>query len=159
MSMLYSTSDLQLKVSDQMLIVLTCILLKQTGHIWRPLCHVGFLNSKVISLPARNKACVKRVHVCMDFKVSQKCPLLLHLHPGLGVFPICLFSTFHNKGKCHYLLLELPSSRHVSMLLWTYCLSLGLASFHSHHRFGHQCQDMSLAAGQLDCLTATKLNP
>jgi hypothetical protein len=66
-------------------------------------------------------------------KLVRKCPLLLHLHPGLGVFPICLFSTFHNKGKCHYLLLELPSSRHVSMLLWTYCLSLGLASSHSHH--------------------------
>jgi hypothetical protein len=62
-----------------MLIVLTCMLLKQTGHIWRPLRHVGFLNSKAISL-----------------------------------------------------LLELPSSRHRSMLLWTYCLSLGLASSHSH---------------------------
>jgi hypothetical protein len=68
----------------------------------------------------------------MDFTVSQK--MSSSLAPAaqdLG-FSIFVFSTFYNKGKCHYLLLELPSSRHRSMLLWTYCLSLGLASSHSH---------------------------
>jgi hypothetical protein len=83
--------------------------------------------------------------------------------PGLGVFSIFLFSTFYNKGKCHYLLLELPSSRHLSMLMWTYCLSLGLASSHSHHCLAF-CTSMPgrvlgcRAAGQFDCNQIKAMN-
>jgi hypothetical protein len=70
-----------------MLIVLTCILLKQTGHIWRPLHHVGLLNSKVISLPARNMACVKEYMFVWTSQLVRKCPLFLHLQPRTwGVF-------------------------------------------------------------------------
>jgi hypothetical protein len=74
-----------------MLIVLTCMLLKQTGHIWRPLCHVGFLNSKAISLPARNVACVKEYMFVWISQLVRKCPLLLHLQPRTwDVFYFCV---------------------------------------------------------------------
>lgn len=76
-----------------MLIVLTCILLTQTGHIWVPLCHVGFLNSKVISLPARNMACVKEYIFVWISQLVRKCPLLLHLQPR--TWDVFYFYVFH----------------------------------------------------------------
>ncbi len=97
----------------------------------------------------------------MDFTVSQKMSsFLAPAAQDLGHFLFFVFSTFYNKGKCHYLLLELPSSRHVSMLLWTQCLSLGLASSH-HLAF---CTSMSghvlgcRAAGLFDCNQIKAMN-